>query len=214
MFARFFLTMGVVAVGITIVLMSDLAPQVNTAGQQQDRMLKDRVWQNEPIKVIAVTGKGGRTIALGRIYLAGDDWLRDLGVSIKNISKKNILFVELELHFLRPKSSPDETITAFPIVFGTPPALIDKSAPVLAPNETWQVSLSDQDYASIRELLANTNYPTSIKEVEIVTREVVFGDQTKWSAGRMQNSSEEGPLQVPLDRSKKKLMGPSFSRSV
>lgn len=101
------------------------------------------------------------------------------------MSKKNILFVELELHFLRPAGSSDETVTAFPIVFGTPPGLIAETpSPVmLPPNESWHVSLSDQEYDKIGELLSGTGYPKSIKEVEIITRQVLFADKTKWSEG-------------------------------
>jgi hypothetical protein len=206
MYTRTRLIILVIAIGITSILFGNLTPQIQTAGQQQTRTLKSRVWDREPVKIVAVTSKSGWAIPLGKGHLADDDWLRGLTIGIKNMTKKDILFVELELHFLRPEGSSDETITAFPIVFGTPPGLIAQTpSPILLPpNENWHVSLSDQEYAKIGELLANTGYPKSIKEVEIITREVVFADKTKWSEGQERDPAKEAERQWQVQGSKKK----------
>lgn len=198
------------AIGMTSILFGNLTPQIHTAGQEQTRTLKTRVWEREPVKVVAVSNKSGRAIPVGKGHLADDDWLRGLTISIKNMSKKNILFVELELHFLRPEGSSDDTVTAFPIAFGTPPGLIAQTpSPVmLPPNENWHISLSDQEYAKIGELLADTGYPKSIKEVEIITREVVFADKTKWSEGEMRDPAKEAERRWQIQGSKKKTVGP------
>lgn len=185
MSARLLPVIGLIALATTSVLFSDLTPHVKTATQQQARKLKDNRWKSEPIKITSVTGKDGRRILLGKIQDDDDDWLRDLTISIKNTSNKNILFVELNLYFPRPEGSTDVAITGYPIMFGTPPRLIAESSSVLAPNEKWQASLSAHDYASIRQMLSETGYPASIKEAEIVTGDVLFADRTKWSAGQV-----------------------------
>lgn len=197
MYTRTRLIILVIAIGMTSILFGNLIPQIQTAGQEQTRTLRSRAWEKEPVKIVAVTNKSGRAIPLGKGHLADDDWLRGLTISIKNMTKKNILFVELELHFLRPGGSSDETVTAFPIVFGTPPGLIAEtpSPTMLPPNENWYVSLSDQEYARIEELLTNTGYTKSIKDVEIITREVLFADKTKWSEGQERNPAKEAERQ-------------------
>ncbi len=206
MYTRTRLIILVIAIGMTSILFGKLTPEIQTAGQQQTRTLKSRVWDREPVKIVAVTNKSGRAITLGKGHLADDDWLRGLTIGIKNMTKKDILFVELELHFLRSEGSSDETITAFPIVFGTPPGMIGQtpSPAVLPPNENWHVSLSDQEYSKIGELLANTGYPKSIKDVEIITREVLFADKTKWSEGEDRDPAKERERQWQVQGQKKR----------
>lgn len=212
MSARLLIVLTLIAMGTIGFVFGEFPPQVETAGQQHVRKLKDRLWKNEPVKVIAVTGKGGRSIAMGENHLAEDDWLRDLTISLKNTSNKDILFVELELHFLRPKESPDATITAFPIIFGTPPKLTKEQSPRLLPGESWSVSLSDEEYAGMEKMLTKSGNLSSIKEVEIITREVLFADKSKWSEGRVRDSTKlvepEGTSNMP----KKKIIVLSFSQ--
>jgi hypothetical protein len=213
-YTRTLLMILMIAIGMTTILFGNLIPQIQTAGQQQTRKLKSRAWDREPVKIVAVTNKSGRAIPLGKGHLADDDWLRGLTISIKNMTNKNILFVELELHFLRSEGASDETITAFPIVFGTPPGLIAEtpSPTMLPPNENWHVSLSDQEYAKLGELLANTGYPKSIKDVEIITREVLFADKTKWSEGEDRDPAKEAERQWQVQGKKKETIHAS-SRS-
>jgi hypothetical protein len=189
MSVRLLLITGLVVTGTTGVLFSDLSLHVRTAGQQKARKLSLKTWANEPIKVVAVKGKDGRAISMDSEQLAEDDWLRDLTISIKNMSNKNVLFVELELHFTRPLGSSDEAIAVFPVIFGTPPMLAKEGSPILPSQENWQATLSSQQYAALAELLVTTGYPTSVKNLEIITREVVFADKTKWIAGRMRDST-------------------------
>lgn len=189
MYLRFLLIIGFVLIGTMGVLFSDLSPHARTASQEKARKLSLNTWANEPIKVVAVKGKDGRAISIDSEQLAEDDWLRDLTISIKNMSNKNVLFVELELHFTRPPGSSDEAVAAFPVIFGTSPTLAKEGSPILTPQENWQATLSSQEYASLAELLATTGYPTSIKNLEIITRQVVFADKTKWIAGRMRDST-------------------------
>lgn len=187
---RFLPMIALITLAATGVLYSGLTPKADSAVPQQARSLKDRVWNNEPIRITTATGKGGRSIRIGQSQQADDDWLRDLTVSIKNISDKNILFVELELHFPRPNPAPDVPTTAYSMIFGTPPKLVGESSPVLMPNKQWQASLSAEDYTSLGELLAQTGYSPSIKEVEVITREVLFADKTKWATGRIQSLND------------------------
>ena len=213
MYPRTFPIILVIATGMTG-FFGNLTPPVQM-GQQQIRKLKTRKWDKEPIKIAAVTNKHGRNIPLESGQLDDDDWLRGLTITIKNISKKDILFAELELHFLRPEGSPDDTVTAFPLVLGTPPGLVKQTpSPVLLPpGKNWYVSLSDQDYAKICQLLADTGYVASITDVEIVTREVVFADQTKWSEGSTHEAFKKNQPQDQAQRVKKKPMALSFSKS-
>jgi len=173
-----------------------MVPSVMTAGQKKERRLKARPWRDEPIKVISAQANGEK-IVLGEPTLAEDNWLHNLIITIQNTSKKDIVFVEEELHFLRPEGSP-ESVIAFPIIFGTPPAKVNQNSPNLAPGETWQSSLSENDYLTLQDVLSKSGYATGTLEVEIITTEVLFRDKKQWSAG------EERDADQPAAQVKKK----------
>lgn len=170
-----------------------------SVGKSEDRELRHRAWSNEPIQITKVKAKG-KMLELGKKILAEDDWLRGLTISLRNVAGKTIVFVDLELHFLRPDKNSLEPITAYPISIGNS---LDgggaSSQPSLAPSvrilpgESWDMSLADQDYTSLLDFLKRTRHPGSVKEVEVIVHKVIFDDNTCWAAGRMFRRSPENP---------------------
>jgi hypothetical protein len=208
---RLCIALGITLIATSAYLLPNSIPSVKTAGQTKERKVKSRSWRNEPIEVISIRGNG-EEINLGQAKLANDDWLRNLTITIKNISKKEISFVDLELHFLRSDGSTEQPITAFPMAFGTPPLKANPDAPTLTSGNTWQTVLSTEEYANLQRLLLETGYGLSGTDIEIIVREVHFKDNKKWFAGADQDESQARATVV-----KKKLLKPSsltLARSV
>ena len=64
--------------------------------QNQDRILKQRSWPNEPVKIKLVTSKKG-AIKLGETFSDDDDWFRGLTLKIENKSDKAITYIALSV---------------------------------------------------------------------------------------------------------------------
>lgn len=64
-----------------------------SAGQKQERTLKHKKWNSEPIRIMGVKAKG-HDIPLDEKIFDADDWFQGLTIKVKNISNKAIVFVE------------------------------------------------------------------------------------------------------------------------
>jgi hypothetical protein len=157
-----------------------------TFNQKQERIIKQKSWQNEPVKILRLKIKS-KDFALGQKFLEDDDWLKNLTISVKNVSGKNITFISLTLDFPRSEGS-TEVPSAYDLEYGRNPLfpvdaiLPDNQKPILA-GETKDLALSDEEYNSLRHFLSETNYPTSIKQVDIILGQIIFEDGTKWAGG-------------------------------
>lgn len=163
---------------------------------KQDRVMKHQASTEDPIKIIKVKNKGALINVTGNT-LADDDWLKGLTVSVKNTSGKFISFVELELHFVGPEKPVGEVFSIYPIIYGTPlpppePSSVEV-ANIIAPGEIFDVVLADDEYERLRTFLDRTNYPKSIKDVELKIYEVIFNDNTKWTAGSLFRRDPNNP---------------------
>ncbi|HEX8128213.1 MAG TPA: hypothetical protein VF527_03860 [Pyrinomonadaceae bacterium] len=170
---------------------------------KQNRIIKHQAAREDPIKVVKVQSKSG-LINIGGNTFADDDWLRGLTVTVKNTSGKSIAFVELELHFNGPEKSVGEVISGYPVMYGKvpPPGSASfEDGVIIPPNETVDVVLADDEYRRLRTFLNQTNYPESIKDVELIIHQVIFKDNTKWMAGslfrRDQSDPDEWHLMFP-----------------
>lgn len=67
--------------------------------QAQERTIKRVKWRDEPLEITKLEVKG-KEISFNRSFGAeGDDWFRDLTVSVKNVSGQAIHFIDLGLTF-------------------------------------------------------------------------------------------------------------------
>jgi hypothetical protein len=180
--------LSVLALSITclIVLSARTSSTGQTLRQNQERLIKQKSWKNEPVKIskLKIKGKG---FAMGQKFLEEDDWLKNLTISVKNVSGKNITFLSLTLDFPKPEDS-TEVPAAFSIEYGRNPlfpanVVWPDSLKPIADGETKDLTLSDTEYSTLRDLLSETNYPASIKRMDIILGDIVFDDGTKWSGG-------------------------------
>src|SRR5215210_7549662 len=122
--------------------------------QSQERLIRKLSWPNEPVKIKAIKSKD-KTIELGKKFSAGDDWLKDLVVTVDNTSGKSILFIDIDLLFVRNDDS-QEPQWAFKLAYGrrklpNEPVHPDAPKPLL-PGETVNISLYDGAYEQIKRV--------------------------------------------------------------
>jgi hypothetical protein len=159
------------------------------AGQGQERSIKKLFQRNEPIKITKLKAKG-RLIRLGEKFVAEDDWLKGLTISVKNTSGKSIVFIEIGIQFPRTAGATQERIAVDTLVYGSQelPLKVNDSpdtSPPIVPGETVDIKLSDEQLGAIKRLLRETNYPAQILRVEMMIRGVLFSDDTKWIGGEL-----------------------------
>src|SRR5205085_7679817 len=90
------------AISILITLITTTLPKMVIAGQSQDRVITKL--RDKPLPVDIKTVKTKKIVAeIGRNFLADDDWLKELTISIENTSGKTIIYIGGG--FLFPKST-------------------------------------------------------------------------------------------------------------
>jgi hypothetical protein len=199
----------VVILGFITLLAHDLLTRAEIV-RQQDRVLKEKEWSNEPIVITKVKVKG-KPIALGENQSGDDDWFRGLTVDVKNISKKTIVFVDLAITFPPTEGSPGERAASDHLLYGNYPPLPGETLtphpdqPSLLPGDNATLLLAD--YEGTREFLNKVGKPQSIKEIEISIADVIFDDGTKFSGGQMwkrdptiQRFGYQSPEKLPCSR--------------
>ena len=168
-------------------------------GQSQERVIKKLSWPKEQVRIKAIKSKD-KTIELGKKFSAGDDWLKDLVVTVDNTSGKAILFIDIHLLFVKDDDSP-EPLWSFGLTYGRrklPHKPIHPDAPKpLLPGETFNLSLHDGAYEEIKRALQDLNYSGGIKHVKLVVDEVYFTDGTKWYAGALVYPDPNNPGWLP-----------------
>jgi hypothetical protein len=158
-------------------------------GKKEDRIITKYTWRNEPLEVSSLKVKGKLT-KLGLKLMEDDDWLRGFSVTVKNVSKKTIIFIELNLEFPSAANTDQERPSVDHLMYGNYPLPPGEEAttshpdqPPLPPGEKANLTLTDYD--GLRDFLLQTKKQTSIKELGISINEVFFDDGTKWSGGQM-----------------------------
>ena len=184
-----------------VMIASTLLTARSTAQQSQERLLEKYIHRKEPVRIKAIKRKRGDA-NVGKKFLDDDDWLKGLSFNLENISGKNITYIQLELEFPR---SDDVPPLVFPIIYGQGP-LSDGSLPAstsapIKPGEEVVLSLSDQVYAALQQVLEGQKYSKSIKHVILDIRAVLFDDGLMWRAGRLMRRDPADPTRwISVDR--------------
>jgi hypothetical protein len=170
-----------------VVMFTTVPLTANRTHEPQERTIRRiDIERNEPI---AVTGTrvNGRVVLFGERFVAEDDWMKGLVISVKNTSDKLILFVSLGLRFPRPANSQDK-ISVTDVSTGnrallTRPPTGNERLVGIAPGETVDLRLSADEFDGIQRFLAGTGYPSSIEKLDLAIDSVIFEDDAMWSNG-------------------------------
>jgi hypothetical protein len=163
-------------------------PQSQGSGQKSKAVVVDtgRTYPNEPIELTDLR-VGGKTVLLNQGIDGGADWLNGLGWKIKNISKKNILTIELYLMFPDIEARGGKPFV-HPMRYGYDPKLppnynnSDVTEP-LKPNESVRFVVSETTFMAIKPLLESKIAFTDLRHLRIRFELIVFDDDTAWSLG-------------------------------
>ena len=139
--------------------------------------------KNEPVEITEIK-VGNNAISLGQSFLANSDWVSDLTFKVRNISAKDIAWVELQLQF--PEVRFNKAIFVQPIRYGQVPDLPEDSRqdePPVAPNETVQMQLDSDSYGGLKRIVADSGMTLGITKVRILTSIIIFVDGTSWHLG-------------------------------
>ncbi len=169
---------------LAVLLLYSLLPLAQTATQEQDRIIKKRYsYPNEPLRITTVRNQRG-IIELGKKFSDSDDWYKELTVSVENISGKEITYISIGLTLVRPENQAKELPLGHSIMYGNRVAALKRSAkPIEFKYASIDIKLSEQNYDSIKTMLKNVGYPSSINAIEINIEDVIFGDGTAWATG-------------------------------
>ena len=156
---------------IIILLTCTLTYTFTSAQQAKDRVLVQLPFEpgrQTPVEITAIEVKG-KVVEPGRKFSSGDDWLRGLTFTLKNISDKPVSYIEVGLHFLAPAGSQAQN-AVYDLRYGylrvIPNPAADMSAPKsLMPGETWRLELSEADYQNLAGLRAYGGQSSDVETV-------------------------------------------------
>jgi hypothetical protein len=163
-------------------------PQIN---QEQERIIVKRSWHkdptksNEPIKIKAIKVKGA-PVALGRKFLADEDWLKRLAVTVSNNSRRPVRFISIDVDCFFPIITAQEpfytsSLTYGHILLGTTGLQSDERKSSL-PEESLTLAVPEEELASIRASLIELGR-FNFQRIELTVRKVIFEDGQMWYAG-------------------------------
>jgi hypothetical protein len=165
-------------IGVTIVLAVWLADS-RANSQQADRIVVRKSWPTEPVKVISVKTKNKANVEIGKAFVEDDDWLDGFTVKVANNSHKTITVMTISMVFRREPGDIRPPL-GWDLHFGpsafTPEYKDRDPNKVVKAGQTVELGVSPEDYMLLKSTFEETGYPTKIKRVELVVREVGFED--------------------------------------
>jgi hypothetical protein len=178
-----FVVLSLAVVGVSILCLPTTRAQPSKERLIQ-RLEND---ENEPVTITDIK-VNGQKVSFGKSFIAPDDWLRTLVISMKNKSSKRILFLNFDVFLRYPQGSKDQLATFSQPSFGN--AALQRKPPSpseqligLAPGESVEVHLSDRQFSDFQKFLGDLRVPASIDKVELKIGRVIFEDDTMWSGG-------------------------------
>jgi hypothetical protein len=165
-------------IGVSLIFAVWLASS-SAKNQQPDRIVVRKPWPVEPVKVVAVKTKNKESIEIGRAFDEDDDWLDGFTVTVVNNYDKTVTAMEIEMVFRREPGATRPPL-AYSLHFGPSPSsreyVYRDPNKVIGVGKTVKLSLSAENYKSLKRDFEQTGYPNSIKRVELIIREVGFED--------------------------------------
>jgi hypothetical protein len=181
-----------------------LLPVFITAQQTKERVMQHRVYRDQPIEVTAIKVNGVE-IKPTQKFRGNSDWLNGMTVTLKNASSKPIAYVSLligayyEKNGERMKRDGEDMQAGIQLQYGAQPPRKGESvpafSPLLMPDETIDIVLSEELRNRLNSLLKESNATTDVTEISVRVFEVFFeGDSdTMWQTGRMLHRDPNNP---------------------
>lgn len=182
-------------IGVTIIFAFWFA-KTSANTQQPDRIVVRKPWPVEPVKVVAVKTKNKVNVEIGKAFVEDDDWLDGFTVKVVNNYHKIVTVMTISMVFRREPGDIRPPF-AWNLHFGpsamTPEYKDRDPNKVVKAGETLELGVSPEDYKLIKAAFEETGYPTKIKRVELVVREVGFEDGSVLYSGTFWSQDPDHP---------------------
>jgi hypothetical protein len=174
-------------IGVSLIFAVWLASS-SARSQHLDRIVVRKPWRVEPVQVVAVKTKHKENIEIARTFEEDDDWLDGFTVTVANKYHKTVTAMEIEMVFRREPGDTRPPL-AYPLHFGPSPSsreyIYRDPNKVIKVGKTAELSLSPENYKTLKRDFEQTGYPNSIKRVELIIREVGFEDGSVLYSGTL-----------------------------
>lgn len=156
---------------------------IYVAGQNKQRIVNELYLPKDaPVQIIGWELEGrkfdDRKLDNRISGLASSDWIKHLTFEVKNVSKKNISYVEITLMVTQQKQMPGPMI--FYVMFGSRDGSDING--LIRPGEVAKVKVRDSEYLAWEKRLRNWDVH-DFDNVLLELRKIYFDDGTGWSLG-------------------------------
>ncbi|OLE51949.1 MAG: hypothetical protein AUG51_20355 [Acidobacteria bacterium 13_1_20CM_3_53_8] len=199
LFQRFGWTRFCIILICLVVVGVSLRASSSYSAQVQDRIVEHTPFPHEPIQIVGAS-VSGKHFRLNERIDEDENWLKKLAITVKNVSPKTIIFINMYYDF--PETKATGNIMAFPITYGRNPqaAINSGEAKRLLPGEAADLTLTDEQYAKLKEFLERRHPISTIKRASMRLTDVYFDDGTIWSNGSFYRIDPNNPHKlIPIE---------------
>lgn len=178
---------------IILILAWSLNLNVSTRGAQSEikSLEKQEYYPNEPLNFLEIKAANKR-IRLGEGFIASDNWLENASFRVKNTSKKEIAYIEIDINFPETKSTGNEM--SYRLKFGHRPAAPDSNrALFFKPDAETILELTVDKYSRLVKFVEERQQIATISKATIRIGFVIFTDGTGWAGGQFQQQDAKNP---------------------
>lgn len=174
---------------------------LGAARQEQERVVTKLRRITFPVNIKTVKTKKG-DVGLGQKFPGDDDWFKQLSISVENTSGKTIFYIGGGFLFPNKEWQPGEQAPSPPLyhdfMYGHHPsapegARLPGADISMKPGETFNLTLSGEEFPSVKRKLERLGYPDSIKEISVNIEEIYFDDGTAWITGSWYQRDPDNP---------------------
>lgn len=168
-----------VLIGLTSVSRVKGAAEVRQPTYALIHLQKVPAWAEQPLEVQKMV-VGDQTVEDNKVFEAGDFWMKDFTVTVKNVSKRTVQGLNLALQF-NPDVKLAEVELAKGLSFGVESAGHEIN---LAPGESTDVSVTASWFDDLKFHAMHMELPPgALRNVTLKVREVYFDINNGWFKG-------------------------------
>jgi len=187
------------SIALTPVWSVQSAPAVSQSTQAVIYMQKLPAWAEQPLEVQKMV-VGDKAVEDSSLFEAGDFWMKDLTVTVKNVSKSTIQGFNLALQF-----SPDVKLAEVELSKGLSFGIESAGHEInLAPGESTDVSVTASWFDALKFHVMHMELPPgALRSVTLKIKEVYFDINHAWFRGFFVIRDANNPERFIADESQR-----------
>ena len=194
-------TLRDLALGAALFSVLAAAPASAFAQQVRERELRpafDFTKIQMPVEIVSVK-LNGRAVEPGEKVMGGDDWLRGLSFTLKNISDKPLAYVEVGLRFPHPEGFFDY-ILYYGVDSSRGEHRREQSPPAIQPGGAVDLALTNEKYPGFLRLLDRVGAARSFDTAPYYVSRVCFEGEPDimWAGGMLMRRDPNQPAEFKV----------------